>query len=927
MTNGGDLMVGEKFASNMLPPTAHSQTVEPRSLFNAYLAACSENNAVAIERVAAQLESSVDQNTPLDNLDLSSLSIQSMRDMKPLCALILSNPYLLKVDLSNLELPKLDCWFDIAKAIAQNGTVRNIVLDNSTQLNAKSVLKFFDILERDYEKIGQTLQSVHLVGLSLHASKSLSRKLRTVPIFSLHIDNAQFDLSTYLEKLDASQFELKTDSSGAIQNSRAPISLLSKISAAKNDFSHADASPISKLLSLSTCLVSLDLRDNYIADSGAVLLAQGLLQNSGLAYLSLWNNRVGRDGLTAILENTMTHPTLTTLELGCNDCSWDTDGEVVKRYLCTNRKIGFLGLACCKIHDAVQSISVAEGVADCRSLWGIDLRENSLGGIAGFMALFKAVEVAMNDADLEKRVRLEQCALTYQEGTEEEEWVRKIEERVMSATSPRSADGDAAEGQVNQEETHRRTSLQRVAPAGSASNESPVSHSDSSESVESEESFESAENLEEANDRAEIDVQGGAVVENASHAPVVAHESLGDAAPIATSQAPVSAVQQPAVAQSTAAVAPADEDQMSVGDELSAEEVPTSNLDMSFEESRAQQFHVDEEAAAESISPNKADEEEQEVVEQKQDVPVVPEFQLETDPVAGHVDTNSEDSGQQISVPADDLPASAPVHDAHDRSVAAADFVAAAQVSENNAEPMHATDTPEEAVPALEGIAKMDETVQDEANTNPAEDQFPAAEAARESLPQEPESQHSSLEQPTTIEEQSVNAAAEHESQSAANTNDPFGDVSVPSAEFGSSNTEASTDATDPFGFEIPPPQLRSENAFNDAFDPAPASTAAAATADSSASIDDMFAGLSTQSVTSSSNPFEEDPSKNEFSEKDNAASPASSLSAGEQSLPEADLFDFGDSRVHSAPPAATEHDVSASEVKPAEGDLFDFLQ
>uniref|UniRef100_A0A8C9VQ89 Protein phosphatase 1 regulatory subunit 37 n=1 Tax=Scleropages formosus TaxID=113540 RepID=A0A8C9VQ89_SCLFO len=152
-----------------------------------------------------------------------------------------------------------------------------------------------------------------------------------------------------------------------------------------------DSAQLGNLLKFNYNIQILDLRNNYIMDSGLAYLCDGLKeQRKGLVTLVLWNNQLTHNGMGYLAAALPCTQSLETLNLGHN--SVGNEGiHKLKDGLIANRSVLRLGLACTKL-SCEGAVAVAEFIAESPRLLRLDLRENEIK-TGGLMALSLALKV------------------------------------------------------------------------------------------------------------------------------------------------------------------------------------------------------------------------------------------------------------------------------------------------------------------------------------------------------------------------------------------------------------------------------------------------------------------------------------------------------------------------------------------------------
>ncbi|KAK3563494.1 hypothetical protein QTP86_030359, partial [Hemibagrus guttatus] len=151
-----------------------------------------------------------------------------------------------------------------------------------------------------------------------------------------------------------------------------------------------DSMQLGELLKYNRTLLTLDLSNNAVSDSGLEELCDGLrVQKSGLRTLVLHNNRITHHGMTHLGCVLPLLRTLETLDLSANDLE-DRGLHALKEALISNRSISRLNLASVRI-TCEGAVVLAEFLAESRFLQSLDVRQNLVltGGLMAFALALK----------------------------------------------------------------------------------------------------------------------------------------------------------------------------------------------------------------------------------------------------------------------------------------------------------------------------------------------------------------------------------------------------------------------------------------------------------------------------------------------------------------------------------------------------------
>ena len=136
---------------------------------------------------------------------------------------------------------------------------------------------------------------------------------------------------------------------------------------AENRLAPEDGAHLRALISLSSTLQLLDLRNNDLQDIGLLHLCEGLkVARCVLETLVLWNNKISTKSINAAAEALLTNKKLVTLNMGQNAIQ-DTGAYILKQGLQSNCSIKRLGLVGCRLTDQ-GIVAIAEFLAESTRL-------------------------------------------------------------------------------------------------------------------------------------------------------------------------------------------------------------------------------------------------------------------------------------------------------------------------------------------------------------------------------------------------------------------------------------------------------------------------------------------------------------------------------------------------------------------------------
>ncbi|KAK3537900.1 hypothetical protein QTP70_022440, partial [Hemibagrus guttatus] len=174
-----------------------------------------------------------------------------------------------------------------------------------------------------------------------------------------------------------------------------------------------DSMQLGELLKYNRTLLTLDLSNNAVSDSGLEELCDGLrVQKSGLRTLVLHNNRITHHGMTHLGCVLPLLRTLETLDLSANDLE-DRGLHALKEALISNRSISRLNLASVRI-TCEGAVVLAEFLAESRFLQSLDVRQNLVltGGLMAFALALKLNRTLIH-LDLDQNPKEEKLPCTY----------------------------------------------------------------------------------------------------------------------------------------------------------------------------------------------------------------------------------------------------------------------------------------------------------------------------------------------------------------------------------------------------------------------------------------------------------------------------------------------------------------------------------
>ncbi|XP_026143880.1 protein phosphatase 1 regulatory subunit 37-like [Carassius auratus] len=168
-----------------------------------------------------------------------------------------------------------------------------------------------------------------------------------------------------------------------------------------------DSAQLGNLLKFNYNIQILDLRNNYILDSGLAYICEGLKeQRKGLVTLVLWNNQLTHNGMGYLAAALPFTQSLETLNLGHNAVG-NEGVHKLKDGLIANRSILRLGLASTKL-SCEGAVAIAEFIVESPRILRLDMRENEIktGGLMALTLAFK-VNTSLLRLDLDREPKKE----------------------------------------------------------------------------------------------------------------------------------------------------------------------------------------------------------------------------------------------------------------------------------------------------------------------------------------------------------------------------------------------------------------------------------------------------------------------------------------------------------------------------------------
>ncbi|OAQ23034.1 hypothetical protein K457DRAFT_1911315 [Linnemannia elongata AG-77] len=163
-------------------------------------------------------------------------------------------------------------------------------------------------------------------------------------------------------------------------------STLTTLDLFNNSIGDSGAVVLSKALKTNSTLTTLDLSGNSIGDKGAVALSEALKTNSTMTTLDLSGNSIGDKGAVALFEALKTNSTLITLDLWSNSIG-DNGAVALFEALKTNSTMTTLDLSGNSIREN-GVLALSEALKTNSALTTLDLSGNSIGD-NGAVALYK----------------------------------------------------------------------------------------------------------------------------------------------------------------------------------------------------------------------------------------------------------------------------------------------------------------------------------------------------------------------------------------------------------------------------------------------------------------------------------------------------------------------------------------------------------
>uniref|UniRef100_A0A0N4ZLS1 Leucine-rich repeat-containing protein n=1 Tax=Parastrongyloides trichosuri TaxID=131310 RepID=A0A0N4ZLS1_PARTI len=163
-----------------------------------------------------------------------------------------------------------------------------------------------------------------------------------------------------------------------------------------NDLNHKDGEALEAIISRNASIELLDLRNNKLGDQGLRRISDALktswaILRSQIFGLVLWNNDITGKSMTSLAGALNAYGKLETLNIGCNNIQDSGIFDLKPALQNPSCSIKRLGLQDTNL-DNQSVILLAECLTVNKNLMRLDIRNNPKLGLAGFIALHKAMK-------------------------------------------------------------------------------------------------------------------------------------------------------------------------------------------------------------------------------------------------------------------------------------------------------------------------------------------------------------------------------------------------------------------------------------------------------------------------------------------------------------------------------------------------------
>jgi len=248
------------------------------------------------------LAAALHDNTTLQKLNLSSNLLKD-NAVIAIAKALLKNTNLKVLILSHNKISDIGATA-LANALLQNNTLKKLDLANNSSIffNDKGLIAIANMLKTNISLKKLNLSSVYTSNNSMIA---LEEALK---------------INTTLKKLNISGdgSTSSTDRFTIIANALAINKGVNVLILTRMYITDAIFSAHAMTVANNIYLQDLDIFDNHIADSGAIILANALQRNQTLTRINLRENRIGDKGATALAHALLQNTTLFYLYLGGN---------------------------------------------------------------------------------------------------------------------------------------------------------------------------------------------------------------------------------------------------------------------------------------------------------------------------------------------------------------------------------------------------------------------------------------------------------------------------------------------------------------------------------------------------------------------------------------------------------------------------------
>jgi Ran GTPase-activating protein (RanGAP) involved in mRNA processing and transport len=261
----------------------------------------------------------------------------------------------------------------------------------------------------------KTLQSISFFSVQFKEQcfRTILQSLLLNPSLStISFIESSFPLDPFVEFLTAntstnqiSIFHFKSDASQSLLDVLSRDKTLRRLFITHTPLGLPGATSLKHVLLHNTALAVLGLSSCDLGDAGVEQLAEGL-QHSAIDTIDLQSNKIGVNGLTALLHSLMVNRTVTNLNLGWNDAIGDEGASALAQMLVVNSTISTFNCQQCDIREA-GLLSLVEAL--CRNS---TLTSMNLSGNIGTALSIQAIADALTMNSTLKTVKLSNFGIT-----------------------------------------------------------------------------------------------------------------------------------------------------------------------------------------------------------------------------------------------------------------------------------------------------------------------------------------------------------------------------------------------------------------------------------------------------------------------------------------------------------------------------------